>query len=182
MKRTHLHLSIAAVAALGYSHGRAETVLISGGKGKDPIRVNKSDFDADQEGDKSMSLYKGTDKTEAPAGKASDVNRTGEGQDGEVLTTAAPSAPDFSRPAGASTDPIDQVKNAAAPVRTTADELLVMKVTSGKNKGKFTIVDGHGQKLADDRVALLKLGENVFDTEEAAKQMQTHTNPEPAPN
>lgn len=179
MKYKSIHLSTTAVVALGYSHGRSETVDVEGKDG--PVRVNRSDFEADQEGEKNYKIAKkGGGKSAAPT--HSDVNRTGEGQDGKVQTTAAPSAPDFSRPASASTDPIDPVKNAAAPTHTTADELLVMKITTGKNKGKFTIVDGHGQKLPDDQVTLFKLGENVFDTEVAAKQMQTHTNPEPAPN
>lgn len=182
MKR--IFLSTVAVAALGFSHGRTSTVYVTRKGSKDPVRVNQSDFDADQAegGENTMTKYTGEDPAGEVVGKVSDVNRTGQGEGGEVMTTAAPSAPDFSVPASTSTDPIDKVKNAAAPARTTADELLVMKITSGKDKGKFTIVDGKGQKLPDDRIALLKLGENVFDTEEAAKQMQTHTNPEPAPN
>lgn len=179
MKRIALLATTAL--AVGYSHGRTETVMVKGSDG--PVRVNKADFDADQAegGDKNYTAYKGKEPT-ASTGQRSDVNVSGQGEDGEVQTTAAPSAPDFSTGEGVATDPIDPVKNAAAPKSTTSDELLVMKITSGKDKGKFTLVDGGGKRLSDDRVALLKLGNNVFDTEAAAKQMQTHTNPEPAPN
>lgn len=182
MKRI-LMVSTAATVALGYSHGRAETVLISGGRGQDPIRVNKADYDADQAdgGAKEMSLYKGdsVDKDDtSKTARSSDVNVTHEGEGGEVQTTAAPSAPDFSK-GDAPTPPMDPVKSAAAPSSTTADQLLVMKITKGTNKGKFTIVDGLGQPLSDDKIALYDLGDNVFDTEAAAKQKQTTTEPKP---
>lgn len=164
-----------AIAAIGYSHGRSETVLVKGGK-DGPIRVNKSDFDADQEGDKKMSLYTGKDgENEAPAGggTSSDVNLTNAGG---VQTTAAPSAPNFSGPTDADPLPMDPVKNAAAPAATTSDELLVMK--SGK---KFYICDGLGNKVTGDRAKLLGVDETGYDSEEAAKRVQTTTEPKPTP-
>ncbi len=175
------HIALIGALALGYSHGRTETVLVKGSDG--PIRVNKSDFDADQEGDKNYTLYKGKNDadTTVARGARSDVNVTGQGENGgEVQTTAAPSAPDFSSPAG-SEQPIDKVKNAAAPTSTTADQILVMKQGSGKN-AKYFLTDGMGQKITGDRAKLLKIDENGYDSEEAAKAVQTHTNPEPSPN
>lgn len=173
MKR--IALLATAALAVGYSHGRVATVTVKKGKSGDPFRMNKSDFDADQEGDKEYTEVK--DKTVAATGTRSDVNVTGEGEDGgEVQTTAAPSAPNFNRPEGEKL-PIDTTKNAVAPSSTTADQLLVMK--QGK---KFYITDGMGQKITGDRAALLKIDEKGYDSEEAAKAVQTHTNPEPSPN
>lgn len=173
MKR--IALLTTALVAIGYSHGRTETVLVKGSDG--PIRVNKDDFDADQAGEKKYTAYHGKDGDDAPSGDRSDVNVTGNGVDGQVLTTAAPSTPNFSGPAGSLADPIDQTKNAVAPVSTTADQLLVMK--QGK---KFFITDGMGQKITGDRAKLLKIDERGYDSEETAKAVQTHTNPEPSPN
>lgn len=168
-----------ALAAIAYSHGRTETVLISGGKGKGPIRVNKSDYDADQAdgGEKSMTLYKGKDPTEddTAAGARSDVNVT---HAKGVVTTAAPSAPDFTAGDSASQPPIDEAKNAAAPVSTTVDQLLVMK-DPGKN-GKYFIANGMGEKITGDRAKLLGIDEKGYDTEEAAKRVQSTTEPSKA--
>lgn len=171
MKRIALLTS--ALVAIGYSHGRLETVLVEGPDG--PIRINKDEFDADQEGEKNYTAHKG--EAAAPSGDRSDANVTGKGVDGQVLTTAAPSAPNFSSTPSGSAGPIDATKNAVAPVSTTVDQLLVMK--QGK---KYFITDGMGQKITGDRAKLLKIDESGYDSEEAAKAVQTHTNPEPAPN
>jgi len=173
-----IYALIATSIALGYSHGRTETVMISGGRGKDPIRVNKSDFDADQEGDKTMSLYKGAATPDDTKSGASDVNVTHAGTGGEVQTTAAPSAPNFST-GDAQTMPMDDTKNAAAPATTTDDQLLVMKSTKGKTKGKFVIANGVGQPITGDRAKLLDIDEDGYDTEAAAKAVQTRTEPKP---
>lgn len=179
MKRIYLH-TVAAMA-VGYSHGRTETVMVSGGRGKDPIRTNKADFDADQAGPKNMSLYQGEDHVPpAPtSGNRSTVNATHEGEDGEVLTTAAPSAPDFSRGEG-ETLLMDESKQAVAPASTTADQLVVMKVGSGKN-AKFVIADGMGKAVTGDQAKLLGIDEDGYKTEEAARKVQTHINPVSVP-
>ena len=147
------------------------------GKG-DPIRVNKTDFDADQASDKPR--YKASDgpKDEATAtGARSDVNVT---HDNGVQTTAAPSAPDFSGQGEGNTPPTDEVKQAAAPTATTVDQLLVMKSGTGKS-AKFFITDGMGQKIEGDRAKLLGIDEKGYDTEEAAKHVQSTTEPSKAP-
>lgn len=178
MKRILL-LSAAAPLALGFSHGTVETVMVKKGKNGDPFRMNKADFEADDSGD--YTEVKGKD-AEAAKGTRSDVNVSGNGEGGEVKTTAAPSAPDFSAPEAAAADPVDPVKQAVAPKATSADQLLVMKSTKGKTKGKFIIVDGTGAPIEGDRAKLLKIDPDGYDTEEAAKAVQTHTNPEPSPN
>ena len=177
----NLYLLGAATAALGYSHGTTETVLVKGSDG--PIRVNKSDFDADQAGDKTMTEFKGKDPTEGDndgkvaRGTASDVNVTGAHG---VQTTAAPSAPDFSGGDATRPLPMYETKNAAAPAATTADQLLVMKQGSGKS-AKFFITDGMGQKITGDRAKLLGIEEAGYDSEEAAKLVQSTTEPKPTP-
>jgi len=171
-----------AAIALGYSHGRTETVLISGGKGKDPIRVNKTDYEADQaeDGAGEMKLFKGKDPADdAPStGGRSDVNVTGNGEGGEVQTTAAPSAPDLSSGSG-TTPPTDQVKQAAAPASTTADQLLVMRSTKGNTKGKFVICDGTGVPITGDRAKALDIDEKGYDTQDAASAVVSTTEPKP---
>lgn len=182
MKRIAM-LATTGALALGYSHGRTETVLISGGRGKDPIRVNKSDYEADQsdDGANEMSLYQGKNPPdETPTkGNRSDVNVTGQGDGGEVKTTAAPSAPDFTE-GDRATPPTDQTKNAAAPTSTTADQLLVMKSNKGKSKGKFVIADGTGTPITGDYAKTLGIDEGGYDTEAAAKEVQSKTEPKPA--
>lgn len=174
MKR--LLLSAAASHAIGYVNDTAETVLIQGDNG--PVRVNKSDFDMDQAGDKTMKKFTGKDPTATDNGNgvASDVNVTGANG---VLTTAAPSAPDFSAPQGEEL-PKDTLTGAAAPAVTTADQLLTMKQGSGKS-AKYFIADGMGNKITGDRAKLLGIDENGYDSEEAAKAVQSRTEPSKAP-
>lgn len=163
-----------ALAAVGYSHGRTETVTVTRKGSKDAVRVNKSDYDADQEGDKTMTLHKSTEDA-ATGGARSDVNATNAGG---VITTAAPSAPDFSGGEGNSL-PMDETKAAVAPTSTTADQLLVMKSGNGKS-AKFFITDGMGQKITGDQAKLLGIDESGYDTEEAAKTVQSNTEPSKA--
>ena len=75
---------------------------------------------------------------------------------------------------------MDETKNAAAPAATTADQLLVMKQGSGKS-AKFFITDGMGQKITGDRAKLLGIEEAGYDSEEAAKLVQSTTEPKPTP-
>lgn len=177
MKRILL-LSSVASAALAYES--VETVLVKGQDGKS-LRVNKSDFDADQASDKpTMTEFKGADPaaddTSDPTTEASDVNLTGAHG---VQTTAAPSAPNFGAgdQAPLLTDP---VKQAAAPVATTSDQLLVMKSGTGA-KARYFICDGNGVKIEGDRAKLLGIDEAGYSTEEAAKAVQSTTEPKPTP-
>lgn len=160
-----------ALAAIGYG---VETVLVKGQDGKG-LRVNKSDFDADQAKDKpTYTEFKGDAENEVGGdGASSDVNVTGANG---VQTTAAPSAPNFGGGPDSDPLPIDPVKNAAAPSATTADQLLVMK--SGK---KWFIADGMGNKVTGDRAKLLGIEEGGYDSEEAAHRVQTTTEPSKAP-
>lgn len=172
-----MKLAAVALSALAYSHGRTETVWATEGK-HGPFRVNKSDFDIDQQSDKPR--YKASDgpnSEPSTEGVTSDVNVT---HTNGVQTTAAPSAPDFSNNSEGTTPPTDEVKQAAAPTATTIDQLLVMKQGTGKS-AKFFITDGMGQKIEGDRAKLLGIDEKGYDTEEAAKQVQSTTEPSKAP-
>lgn len=171
----------AALAAVGYSHGRTETVMVTRKGGKGVVRVNKSDFDADQAGDKTMTIAKATEAdTEAggdavAGGAMSDVNVTGAHG---VVTTAAPSAPDMSSGDGDKSPPMDETKNAAAPAITGAEQLLVLK--EGVKNPKFYISDGMGNKITGDKAKLLGIDAAGYDTEEAAKAVQSRTEPSKA--
>lgn len=175
MKRIALLATTALAAGYANGSGRVETVLVKGDNG--PIRVNKSDFDADQAGDKKYTRdTKAENDAAAASGQVSDVNVTGEGG---VQTTAAPSAPNFSDGDAGKALPIDETKNAVAPKTTTADQLLVMKQGTGKS-AKFFISDGMGQKITGDRAKQLGIDEEGYDTEAAAKAVQSTTEPKPA--
>lgn len=172
MKRIALLAS--AAVTVGYSHGRVETVFAKRKGSKDPVRVNKSDYDADQEEDSKDRLYTGLADKPAASSK---------GVDGDVLPTAAPSAPDYSNgDAGAPQPPVDQVKNAAAPVAPSDNQIFVMKKGSGKN-AKFFLCEMKGNeavKIEGDRAKMLGIDENGYDTEEAAKKAQSTTEPSKA--
>lgn len=176
MKRLMLSAA-SALAAIGYSHGTTETVMVKRKGWKDPVRVNRSDFDTDQAGAKEFTEYTGDDAEALNTGIASDVNATGANG---VQTTAAPSAPNFAPAENADPLPVDPVKQAAAPSSTTVDQLLVMKSGTGKN-AKFFIADGVGNKITGDKAKLLGIDESGYDTEEAAKAVQTRTEPSDAP-
>lgn len=174
MKRIALLASTALGLGYANGHGRVETVYATVKGSKDPVRVNKTDFDADQEKDakdRTYSEYKGDDPV-----------ATAKGTEGEVLPTAAPSAPKMAGDAGAPQPPVDQVKNAAAPAAPTDNQIFVMKQGSG-NKAKFFLtemVDGKAKKIEGDRAKLLGIDEDGYDTEEAANKVQSTTEPSKA--
>lgn len=174
MKRIALLASTALGLGYANGHGRVETVFATTKGSKDPIRVNKADFDADQENDakdRRYSEYKG----ENPIAKV-------KGEEGDVVPTAAPSAPKMAGDAGAPQPPVDQVKNAAAPVAPSENQIFVMKKGSGKS-AKFFLCEMKGNeavKIEGDRAKLLDIDENGYDTEEAAKKAQSTTEPSKA--
>lgn len=176
MRYIHL-ISTAAVTAIGYMNDTCETVTVTVAGGKSPVRVNKSDFDADQElptGERQYKMYKGSnDPAIDTSGAVSDVNVTSQGEGGTILTTAAPSAPDFT---SGDTKPVlmDEAKGAAAPTATDAGQWLVMKSGTGKN-AKFFIANGLGQKITGDDAKLAGIDEAGYDTEDAARHVIDHT-------
>lgn len=109
------------------------TVMIKGQDGN-PVRVNQSDYEADQaeDGAKSMALYKG--KETEP------VAPVGDNGIPPVSTTTpippAPSAPVNVLPAGTPVPPVQ--------TNPSANQRLVAEI--GK---KFFVVDGGGNKITD---------------------------------
>jgi hypothetical protein len=139
MKKIALLASVGASIATAFNNPTSdtcETVLVEGGD-CGPVRVNKSDFDADQASDKPQ--YKLA--TVKEAAKVENDVPADPLVGGPPL--AAPSAPDFS---GERKEPenIDPLKNAAAPTAGSPNQRLVFK--EGK---KFYVVDGGGNKITD---------------------------------
>lgn len=132
-----------ASTAIGYMSETCEVVLATPKGGKGLVRVNKDEFDADQEkdaADRQYSKYSGKD--EAEQSNASTAGKTFE--ELGVEPTAAPSAPDFSAGTNEAPLPIDPIKQAAAPSVAPPHQLLVMKEGS-----KFFVVNGMGEKVQD---------------------------------
>lgn len=174
MKR--IFLVSTAIAALGYMNDTCATTLVTVGKSKTPVRINTIDFDEDQAkpaGERQYKAHTGTDDAVSATGVVSDVNLTGQGEGGTILTTAAPSAPDFSNPAGAA-PLMDESKNAAAPTATDAGQWLVMKKGTGK-AAKFFVADGMGVQITGDAAKLAGIDESGYDTEDAARAVIDHT-------
>jgi hypothetical protein len=157
--RKILFATTALAAPTAFMSETLEVVNIKGADGK-PVRVNKSDYDADQAGDKKMTLHK--DEAEpAVAGVQSG------GWPDNLPPMAAPAAPDFNGPQDAGNEPplIDPVKNAVAPPAPPPNSLFVIKEGTG-TKAKFVVVDGTGAKVTD-RAGIDKDG---YATELAAQQ------------
>lgn len=152
---------LASAAAIGFMSETCEVVLVKGQDGN-PLRVNKDDFDADQEkpvADRQYSAYDGDDAEHLAEG----------GTDRQTFESlgmppqAAPSAPNFSGGNNAAPLPVDPVKNAAAPATTSPNQRLVMK--EGK---KFFLVDGSGTKLTSADVGA-QIEEGGYTSQEAAQ-------------
>lgn len=136
MKRI-LMASTATLVAVAFDNGTCEVVYVEGKNG--PTRVNKSDFDADQEkpaGERQYKAYKGKDVPEQSS-------PGGEQLSGPPL--AAPSAPHFGEQEDQTN--IDPLKQAVAPPSHAPDARLVLKEGS-----KFFVVNGAGEKVKDEGV------------------------------
>lgn len=129
---------LTSVASIGFMSDVCEVVLAKTKDG-DTVRVNKSDFDADQgkpAGERQYSAAKG------------DVEQSNQSTTGltyaelGVEPTAAPSAPDFSGGDTVTPTLIDPSKQAAAPSVPSPTDFLVMKEGS-----KFFVVNGLGVKI-----------------------------------
>lgn len=132
---------LAATSALGYMSEVTEVVLAKVKGVTGPVRVNKSDFDEDQEkpsGERQYSAYSGSDEAEQSAQGQRTSFEALEG----VRPQAAPSAPDFTPGESDAPLPVDEEKQAVAPTSPTPNQRLVMKEGS-----KFFVVDGMGTKL-----------------------------------
>lgn len=129
-----------ATVAAAFMSETVETITVGG------VRVNKADYEADQEKPEGERLYKGKvgkDEDQSQAGMTAGVMDT---SDGPPL--AAPSAPNFGgEDSGVAPSPIDPLKGAVAPTTGTADQRLVLK-----EKDRYFVVDAKGEKIKDDGI------------------------------
>lgn len=117
--------TVARAFAVAFMSDVVETVTIKG-KGGHPLRVNKTDYDADQAegGAKSMTLH--TNDADQSSGDVTGALPPG------VIVPPAASAPDYT--AGANTAPptnIDPATGAATPSVPSPGQLLVSKEGTG---------------------------------------------------
>lgn len=154
---------LASAAAIGFMSETCDVVLVKGQDGN-PLRVNKDDFDADQEKpvkDRQYTAYDGDDADEI-------LNQSVSGQQTfeslGIEPQAAPSAPNFNGGTNTNPLPVDPAKNAAAPATTSPNQRLVMK--EGK---KFFLVNESGIKLTTADVGA-QIEEGGYSTQEAAQE------------
>jgi hypothetical protein len=132
-----LFASVASVIAVAFMSDAALEVVTVVGEGGEPLRINKSDYDADQAegGAKQWTLHDDEPLQANGAGAAI-------GLPGNISMPAAPAAPDFSS-GGGTPETIDPNKNAVAPALPSPGQKLVQKNGSGKT-AKFVIVVAQG--------------------------------------
>ena len=152
---------LCGTSALGYMSEMCEVVNAKAKGSSDVVRVNKSDFDADQAKDAADRMYspvKTGDEPEQSIAASAAPTFEQIGMDPQ----AAPSAPDFSPVESTETVTIDPAKNAAAPSVTAPNQRLVMK------KGaKFFVVDDKGEKLTAEQAGGT-IDEGGYKTEQEA--------------
>ena len=123
-----------------------ETMWASGPDG--PVKVNVSDFEADQEkpkGERQWSKLAESKQPDEPETPPQTIGvDTGTMGNGPAL--AAPSAPHFGE--AQNPDNIDPLKNAVAPA-VTPTGLYVMMLGKGNAKKKYFVVDQTGAKVTD---------------------------------
>ena len=159
MKISILALAAASVA-IGFMSEICDVVYATQKGSSDPVRVNKDEFDADQEkpvGERQYSEYKGKDEPEQST--AGTVTPSLEG----VRPQAAPSAPNFTGGEATVKPVIDEVKGAIAPTVPSENSRLVMK-----DGNKFFVVNGMGEKLTAEAVGG-DIDEDGYKSEKAAQ-------------
>ena len=139
-------------------HDTCKTVLIKGADG--PVRVNESDYNADQaeDGAKSMTLYKGKDEDGVTDPSNVQTANTVQVPSADNPAPVAPSAPAFAAPENPQTGP-------AAPTIASPNTRSIMK--QGK---KWQIVDENGERITAFPGLISEKG---YDTEEEARHVLT---------
>jgi hypothetical protein len=131
-------------------------VILAQSKGGKTVRVNKADFEADQELPAKERAYKPYEGRDEPAQSEPATAGLIDTSDGPPL--AAPSAPHFGGEDAPAPAPVDPLKGAVAPTTGTADQRLVMK--RGK---KYFVVDAKGENITGDGIE-----KDGYTTEDAA--------------
>ena len=150
----------AASLAVGFMSDTTEVVLatVKGGTGK--VRINKSDFDADQAlptGERQYSAAKADEDVEQS--DAAGVKTFSELKNEGIRVQAAPSAPNFNGPDNTIKPVLDEETGAIAPIAPSANSRIVMR-----EGDKFFVCDGMGIKLTDGSVE-----EKGYKSEKAAQ-------------
>lgn len=161
-----MKISIFALAAssfaIGFMSETCEVVNATLKGSTDLVRVNKDEFDADQEkpaGERQYGEYKGKVEPEQSTGPGPQSFESLEG----IRPQAAPSAPNFTGGEPAAKPIIDEQKGAIAPAVPSANSRLVMK-----DGDKFFIADGMGAKLTSEDVGG-DIDEKGYKSEKAAQ-------------
>lgn len=147
-----------SVSLIAFMSDVCETVQIKGAGGE-PVRVNKSDYDADQDSDKpTMKLFTKDNEGEQTVPPIPAASGFPEG----ATPTAAPIAPNFGaidgnapNQQGAQPLTMDPEKQAAAPTAPSPEQLVVVKEGTTR-KPVYFVVNGTGEKV--ERTGLEKDG------------------------
>jgi hypothetical protein len=147
-----MKISIFALAAsslaIGFMPETSDVVFATMKGSSGAVRVNKHDFDADQEkpeSERQYGKYKGNSQPE------------------QSSAGVVPSAPDFSSGETVAKPVMDEQKGAVAPSVPSANSRLVMK-----DGNKFFVVDGMGAKLTAEAVGG-DIDEDGYKSEKAAQ-------------
>jgi hypothetical protein len=154
---------IASSLAVGFMSETCDVIYATLKGSPDAIRVNKDDYDADQEkptGERQYGKYAGKDEPEQSV--IGDTSQSFDSLDG-VRPQAAPSAPNFTNGEDGTKPVIDEQKGAVAPTVPSANSRLVMK-----DGNKFFVVDGMGAKLTAEAVGG-DIDEDGYKSEKAAQ-------------
>lgn len=151
---------IAASVSLGFMSETTDVVLatVKGSTGK--VRINKSDFEADQllpTGERQYSAAKDDETVEQSDGAG--VKTFADLETDGVRIQAAPSAPNFNGGEGGVKPIVDSETGAIAPVAPSPNSRIVMR-----EGDKFFVCDGMGIKLTDGSVE-----EKGYKSEKAAQ-------------
>jgi hypothetical protein len=145
--RAILLASVAAVVMpRAFMSEAVETVMVTSKDWKDPVAVNKSDYDADQAegGEKRFTLHKSATAEQAVAAAGEVQVPVADG----LQIPPAPSAPLIGTP--------------VAPTTANADTLFITKIGNSK---KIFVVRADGSKVED----MKDIDPKGYDTEELAK-------------
>lgn len=137
----------AAVMPRAFMSETVETVMVTSKHWKEPVAVNKSDFDADQAdgGEKAYTLHKSATADQVESAVVTEVQVPV--ADGLIIPPA-PSAPQIGTP--------------VAPTTASADTLFITKIGNSK---KIFVVRADGSKVED----MKSIDPKGYDTEELAK-------------
>jgi hypothetical protein len=138
--------AVAIIAA--FMSDTCETVMVGG------VRVNKSDYEADQEKPSGERQYGSLDSDAKQKDNAETVVNTAEVQTNVapgVIVPSAPSSPNFNAPDNTAAQVATDATGAAVPTVPAPNAKLVMPEGTGAKK-RFYIVDATGTKFTAEQL------------------------------